>query len=57
MKVFGTVTITYNVEIDVESIDPRDISIEESDELIKKAIEDKYKVYAKGDVFVEGFRS
>ncbi|MCU5403312.1 hypothetical protein OCA16_01805 [Bacillus cereus] len=57
MKVYGTVTTTFSVELDAKSIHPRDISIKDSNELIKKAIEDKYEVKVKGDICVKGFKS
>lgn len=57
MKVYGTVTTTFSVELDVKSIHPRDITIKDSNELIKKAIEDKYEVKVKGDICVKGFKS
>ncbi|WP_169513007.1 hypothetical protein [Bacillus fungorum] len=56
MKVYGTTIVTYSVDINVKSIHPQDISIKESNELIKKAIEDKYGVHVKSDICVEGFR-
>ncbi|HDR3493914.1 TPA: hypothetical protein QCN73_005513 [Bacillus wiedmannii] len=57
MKVFGTAITTYSVELNVESINPRDISIKESNKLIKKAIEEKYGVKVNGDIVVLGFKS
>ncbi|HDX9674094.1 TPA: hypothetical protein ROY08_001351 [Bacillus cereus] len=49
MKISGTATIIYNVDINTKSILVSDMSIEKSDALIKEAIEKKYGVLLKDD--------
>jgi hypothetical protein len=55
MKVIGTATIRFSVNLDVEDISTNAMPINESDELIADAILEKYGVIAH-DIFVEEVR-
>ncbi|HDX9663280.1 TPA: hypothetical protein ROX91_001979 [Bacillus cereus] len=55
MIVYGTVQIDYSVNINVKSIMVDDMSIEESNKLIREAIAEKYGVHA-SDIFVKGMK-
>ncbi|MEH6431905.1 hypothetical protein V7759_20960 [Bacillus sp. H7(2023)] len=53
LKVSGTVTISYVVDIDAEDISEDAMDMYNSDVLIADAIEEKYNVIVNGDVFVK----
>ncbi|MFA2720595.1 hypothetical protein [Bacillus paranthracis] len=55
MIVYGTVQIDYSVDINVKSIMVEDMSIAESNELIREAIAEKYGVHA-SNIYVKGMK-
>lgn len=52
MKVKGTVVINFEVDVDVDDISTESMDMYESDLLLTKAIEKKYKVSVENDIHV-----